>query len=69
MELTSLSDVPVISGVPQGCVLGPVLFIVFINDICSCSPVGVTLKLYADDAKLYSVLTCNMSTANLHVFT
>ena len=54
-----------ISGVPQGSVLGLVLLIVFINDICSCTPVGVTLKLYADDAKLYSVLTCNMSTVNL----
>jgi len=51
---SSLSDVvTVISGVPHGSVLGPVLFIVFINDICSCTPVGVTLKLYADDAKLY----------------
>ena len=46
----------VISGVPQGSVLGPVLFIVFVNDICEVVPVGVTVKLFADDTKLYSVI-------------
>jgi len=47
----------VISGVPQGSVLGPVLFIVYVNDLCDLVPCGVTIKLFADDAKLYSVLS------------
>lgn len=45
------SSRPVVSGVPQGSVLGPVLFILFINNI-SCS-VQSTLRLFADDYVLY----------------
>ena len=45
------SPLPVTSGVPQGSIIGPLLFVLYINDICDvCTSF---MKLYADDAKLY----------------
>jgi hypothetical protein len=49
----------VVSGVPQGFVLGPFLFILYVNEVFEIVQGPVILKIFADDLKIYSCIQCN----------
>ena len=51
MNGSSLNWSTVLSGVPQGTVLGPIMLLLFTNDLPSV--VSSNVKLFADDSVLY----------------
>ena len=65
----------VTSGVPQGRILGPLLFTLFINDLPDEAAYGVKVSLETDDTKLYRNVSseehCDLiqdSLSNMHVW-
>ena len=51
MEGQHSDRVPVTSGVPQGSVIGPGLFLHYINDLAE--GIGSTVRSFADDTVMY----------------
>ena len=46
------SHLPISCGVPQGSVLDPLLFLIYVNDIANHSPLG-NIRLFADDTNIF----------------
>ena len=73
-QFTCVNDVSshtgnIICGVPQGSVLGPLLFLVYVNDIANAVP-GSDLGLFADDTNLFisdSDINSLQQTANIYL--
>ena len=53
------TSLPVISGVPQGSVLGPLLFIIYVNDLTTVISPYSKVSMFADDIALYRSITAD----------
>ena len=63
LEGSKSSTSSVISGVPQGTVLGPTLFLIFINDLLSY--VKSPVRLFADDCVIYREIKSSLDASTL----
>jgi hypothetical protein len=59
-------EMKVTSGVPQGNVLGPILFIAYVNDIWI--NIESTVRLFADDCIIYREIEHNKNIERLQIY-
>ena len=56
LDCSASADSPVLSGVPQGTVLVPLMFLLYLNGISDKVSQQTSIKVFADDCLLYRTI-------------